>query len=229
VYEGLLSYGRRSKYQRDVIVAQVPALVSVEVWDAAQRALTENRIIRQCDEGVHLLRSLIHCGICDLTYSWTKGRGVVWYRCNGQVTHRGKIEGRCRAKSIRGDFLEPLVWSDVEAFLRDPGRLLDELAAQQCDNGVAAAREAERLLVEKALAEIPNQRDRVLEAFRRGHCTPEQLDEQMEAVRREEDAHRRRLSELVPVEPHAAEVVPEDLLRELRQRLNAGLTDAMRH
>lgn len=229
VYKGTLTYGRRSKSHRDVIFASVPPIVSPDVWQTAQRALSENRIIITRDQGVHLLRSVMRCGICDLNYSWTTGRGVVWYRCNGQVTHRGKIEGRCPAKSIRGDLIEPLVWADVEGFLRDPGSILDEFAAQHADTSLAAAREAERLTIERALAGIPDQRNRVLEAFRRGHCTPEQLDAQMAAISSEEDAHRRRLRELAPQEERDHPPIPDDLLRELRQRLDDGLDDDLRH
>ena len=86
VYKGRYHYGRRANRKREIIVADVPPLVSVELWEAAQDALRANRLMTKNPGRVYLLRSLIRCSICGLTYQGTPGRdGIAWYRCGGQV------------------------------------------------------------------------------------------------------------------------------------------------
>ena len=57
IYKGECLYGRRSKKGREPILATVPAIVSVEVWEMAQQALANNRLIPKNTGGRYLLRS----------------------------------------------------------------------------------------------------------------------------------------------------------------------------
>jgi site-specific DNA recombinase len=83
-----------------------------------------------------LLRGLIKCGVCGLTYiglvaNRPNGKREFYYRCNG--AHSPSVymaRGRCQAKAVRGDQLEQQVWSDVEAFLRNPEPVLQQLHAK---------------------------------------------------------------------------------------------------
>jgi len=229
VYKGECHYGRRTKTaNREVIISDVPPLITPEVWEAAQETLAKNRIMTKHGSRINLLRSVMRCGICGLNYSGTVGRDVGWYRCNGQTVDRGKFEGRCRSKSIRSDWLEPLVWQDVERFLREPGEIIEELAAERTDTSGAAVLEAERVGIQNALADLPAQRDRVLEAFRRSYMSPIDLDRQMEAVASEEKALQTRLAELTPAEPSTEDELDADLLQEIRTRLAEGVDDVMK-
>ena len=45
LYRGEQLYGRRSDKQREVVSAQAPALVSADVWQAAQETLGRNRAV----------------------------------------------------------------------------------------------------------------------------------------------------------------------------------------
>ncbi|MCI0441390.1 MAG: recombinase family protein [Chloroflexi bacterium] len=162
VYRGELQYGRRTIRPGggEVISASVPALASDEVWHAAQRTLKLNRIIPKNTERVYLLRSVIRCGICGLNYTGVHqaSRATTWYRCNGKALQRGKIEGKCPNKAFKGDQVEPLVWSDIERFLRNPGDILEELQREREMNDSTAAAEAERMSLEEALRQIAQER-----------------------------------------------------------------------
>ena len=53
-----------------------------------------------------------------------------YYHCNGRQAARGLygLTGRkCAAKSINGEYIERVVWADIESFLRDPGEILERL------------------------------------------------------------------------------------------------------
>lgn len=231
VYKGEYHYGRRSKKRdREIIVAKVPALVSEEIWQAAQETLGRNRLIAKNTGRVYLLRSLMKCGLCRLNYTAAAYKNEVFYRCNGQITYRDRSRGmeRCPSKWVRGSFLEPRLWADVERFLRNPGELVDELIAERNETSAAAALEAERQMAEAALAELPGQRDRVLDAYKRGHMGADRLDAEMASISEEEERWKHRLAELVPDETDE-DAADTDLLAEIRRRVDEGFDDATRH
>jgi site-specific DNA recombinase len=139
-YMGQHSFGKRSKNQnRKVIVREVPAIVSEQMWQAAQQVLRSNRImcVRNAKQP-YLLRGMIKCGLCGLTYSGMRMKAPQrdhYYRCNGRQFARGLyglFGKKCPGKSINGDYLERLVWADIESFLRKPGEILDRLRERIC-------------------------------------------------------------------------------------------------
>ena len=99
-----------------VISASVPPLVSDDVWDAAIATLKRNRALPRNSCHAYLLRSLIRCAVCGLSFCGTWARGPR-YRCNGSMAHRGPFAGKCIGASIKGEKLETAVWSDVSRFL----------------------------------------------------------------------------------------------------------------
>ncbi len=128
LYRGELQYGRRTaKRDREVIAAPIEALVSPALWDEAQAALTRNRRCAKNTHRVYLLKGVMKCSICGLTYVGSWSNKVGWFRCGGQLGERGVIDGRCPGCSVRTDAIEPAVWADIERFLRNPGDILDEL------------------------------------------------------------------------------------------------------
>ncbi|MBI2868495.1 MAG: recombinase family protein [Chloroflexi bacterium] len=231
IYKGVLQYGRRSdKPDREVISKTIPslALVSEEVWNAAQETLKRNRTIGPSAGRVYLLKSVIKCGNCGLTYvaSWNENRNQVWYRCNGHLTGRGPTEGRCTAKDVKGDYLEPVVWTDIDTFLRDPGSdLIKELAGEQEDNTSALVQEAERITLEKAMEQLAARRKNAINLGTRGRITDAELDELLDEITRKKAVVQEKLQALQPeVEEEPIKQLDEDLVTELRKRLDAGLT-----
>jgi site-specific DNA recombinase len=222
VYKGRYHYGRRANRKREVIVADVPPLVSEEMWGAAQDALRANRLMTKNPGRVYILRSLIRCGTCGLTYQGTPGRdGIAWYRCGGQVI-RGARDHRCQGKSIRGDWIEPIILDDVRRWLENPGDVLEELQEEQRHTSGAAVAEAERAVIEKRLAGLPGERDRLLEVYKRDLIDLDKLGEEFAKIKAEERVLTARLTELSPKED-ADEPLGEDVLAEIRRRLNEGL------
>src|ERR1700704_3420781 len=80
----------------------------------------------------YLLKGLIKCGLCGLTFSGIRiaRQRDHYYRCNGRQQARGLygIDGKkCPGKTLNGDYVERLVWADIESFLRNPGEILERL------------------------------------------------------------------------------------------------------
>jgi site-specific DNA recombinase len=230
-YRGELQYGRRvakGRPAREIISAPVAPLVSEELWHAAQAALAANQRIPKNTRRTYMLRGSMTCGICGLNYvgSWSKEFG--WYRCGGQLVERGPVPGKCPGVSVRTDKVEPAVWSDIEAWLRNPSDLLDELdgAREREDQGAIA--EAESITLAAALSRLEDQRQRVLALNIRGRMSDVELDKELDRIEGERaalnatlDALQAPVGDVVPQEVH-------DTLAEIRARLDAGLTDKQR-
>jgi site-specific DNA recombinase len=142
---------------------------------------------------------------------------------------RGPIEGRCPSKSVKGPELERPVWDDIERWLRNPGDLVDELAAERNGTAAAAVAEADRTTLEAALNNCASQRDRMLDLYRRGRIIVDELDSHLDRISEEQQALEERLRALDP-EPlaHVDDLPAEDILDEIRCRLDEGLDDERR-
>jgi len=223
-YKGELRYGRRTrKRDRQQIAAQITPLVSPELWAATQATLARNRVCAKNTRRVYLLRGVIHCASCGLTYVGSQGRADIgWYRCNGRNRERGPLAGRCTGPMVRTDTLEQVVWADIERFLRDPGDVLAELACER--EGSSAIAEAEAITLRRALDTLEEQQRTAIGLVVRGILPEAALRPELERIERERATLEPRLA---AVEASGAPKLPAlapELLAEIRARLEAGLT-----
>jgi site-specific DNA recombinase len=232
VYRGELLYGRRADINnypnrtREVIVASVPPLVPEETWYAAQETLSRNRICAKNSNYRYLLRSKIVCGTCGLSFVGTRAHGTdVWYRCNGYLVERGPVDGRCTSKAVKGDIIEPVIWADIEAWLRDPGPILEKLRAEANTDPATALLDAERITLEAALKEQTLEQDRVRHAFRKGRYSPEEFDQVMDEVDAATKGLQTRLAALQPPSELQDDLGSRDMLQTIRENLDSGLSD----
>jgi site-specific DNA recombinase len=233
-YMGVHEYGKRSSTGRQIILRTVPAIVTGDVWNKAQKTLAANFLLSKRGTRRHyLLRSLIKCGHCGLTYigvpaNRSNERNESYYKCNG-VHNRGLIGGpgqKCPSKAVRGGDLERIVWSDVEGFLRNPGSVLQQLRAKlevdagDTDKNKKAQRRLEGLVAEKA-----TERSRVIGLYRRGKLNDAEVDQQMSEIDLEGKALQGQLTELTGKLNGASSITSdlgsaEALLARLRERLD---------
>jgi site-specific DNA recombinase len=229
IYKGQLSYGRRTKKRdREVIVGSIEGLVSSALWDEAQATLARNRRCTKNTHRVYLLKGVMTCGVCGLTYvgSWSKDIG--WYRCGGQLVERGPIPGRCLGTSVRNDAIEPPVWHDIEVWLRNPGDVLDALDGASEREAQGAIAEAESITLARALKSLDDQKARMVKSVRMGVLTDAEVRAELSEIASQRATLEARVA---AVQAPEAEVVPQavhDLLAEIRARLDAGLTDPQR-
>ena len=229
VYKGILHYGRRSSRPngREVISAPITPLVSEDTWNAAIATLKRNRAMPRNSCHAYLLRSLIRCAVCGLSFCGTWARGPR-YRCNGSMAQRGPLQGKCIGASIKGELLEDTVWSDVYRFLTHPSELVDELLAESSDAGACAVAEAERASLIDARNSAQDRRKRAIDLYTRAKLSDTEFDAIAADVERELNALDERLADLEPDEDVADDAVSEDVLAEFRERLRHDLSEAER-
>ncbi len=239
-YMGQHQFGKRSKNpNRELIAQEVQAIVSKEIWQKAQRTLKSNVLFSKrnsCHQ--YLLRGLVKCGLCGLTYIGLtnrrpSGKTDFYYRCNGKHGTRG-IYGanghRCPSKDVNGDFLEASVWADVEDFLRNPSNVIALLQQRMAAERSDSKRSRDRLArLEDNLAGKVTERDRILSLFRKGRITEKDLDKQLDQISQEETAIRANMEDLTAtlrgVTDETAQLQStQALLQKLRGRLDQGIS-----
>lgn len=181
----------------------------------------------------YLLRGLIKCGLCGLTFSGMriKRQKDHYYRCNGRQQARGLygIDGKkCPSRTLNGDYVERLVWADIESFLRNPGELIQKLRERlSSHDGERQARQKELADLRAGLQQKTIERDRVLGLFRRGRIDETTLDQQLDQIDSEATELRDEVqsaSASLAVGDRTAQLQSaEELLATLRKRLEAPI------
>jgi site-specific DNA recombinase len=118
----------RPRNPEEWILIPVPAIVSEELFDAAQRRLAGNRAYRK-DDSPYLLQGLTVCACCSYAV-WGIARGsrrrYRYYVCSGTESRRFGGQAVCSMRSVRADALEEHVWDSVRATVEHPDRVLEE-------------------------------------------------------------------------------------------------------
>lgn len=240
VYKGVHIYGKRSKKPRELIERPVPPVVEPDTWQRAQETLRKNQLFsRRNAKRRYLLRGLVKCQTCGCNYVGSTFHGPgrkpkVYYRCGGQEAYRGRCTGRCTSKAVNCEFLEHTVWADIVGFIENPGDVLAALAEErQQESEHVGQIVRERANVEAALSAKTGERDRVLDAYRKGIIESDDLEREMGKIRAETAALEEHIAYLdgqLEASSRAAESLrsAESLLLELRERLGKPLSWEMK-
>ncbi|GIO06275.1 serine recombinase [Brevibacillus reuszeri] len=202
-YKGIHEYGKRSTRQREVIEREVPAIVDVETWEKAQQVLRDNQLeaVRNTKNS-YLLRSLMKCQCCGLTYV-----GIHYYRsnrtlkgyyvCTGKQAYKGPMQGKCKSKNLPQDWIEDLVWQDCLAFINQPGEALQEIAAaMEVKESEKSDLESEATLIQNSIDDKDVERQSILDLFRKNIITFTDLEKQIQKINYEKDVLEQRLKEI---------------------------------
>jgi site-specific DNA recombinase len=189
----------KSRY--GAIESPVPALVTEDLWNRVQQQLTRNRALAKRNANhLYLLRGLISCAGCGWGFAGMMKPGVArqetgYYRCNGQLAAKCTTASeRCKAKVIPAGWLEELIWQDCVAFISDPGDTLAKAQAQLRERlGEAARGVVEQQRLQRALADLEGDKDRVLVLYRKGRIPLADAEHQLDAIQSEASELRREL------------------------------------
>ncbi|MBN1660990.1 MAG: recombinase family protein [Anaerolineae bacterium] len=142
-YAGVWRYGKMAREngqwvenpEEHLLVVEVPAIVSRDMWEAAQLRLIENRNNGRCNRKYdYLLSRRATCGTCGLKMTGcsksSKGKIYLYYRCPGN-TPNSNTARECDLRLFRADHVDAVVWAWVRSLLVDPDELLAGLKAYQ--------------------------------------------------------------------------------------------------
>jgi len=177
---------QRFKSKEHWILVSIPAIISEETFEAAQRQLERNaNFSSRNTKRQYLLSGLIVCGKCSHNYSArTMKNGKAYYGCNSKMSHITPVS--CKTPYVRGEVIEPLVWDSVKELLSQPKLIIDQVEKQSQNNGNGYLRVSLQTMNEnigKKMAEV----DRLLEAYKIGAIDSQLLKREMDKIKAEQE------------------------------------------
>jgi site-specific DNA recombinase len=195
-HPGPRSFLQRRRPKEEWIEIPVPAIVSEDLFVAAQRVSRDNSQFsrRRAIPGSWLLRYLVTCGQCGIKMGCqrtptSRGGYNMYYLCHYRDALRaGGAERRCAEAATRANELDALVWDEVRNVLLQPEVLLSgerELVAHAAvPDDQLLAEQLERL--RRRLEQVEAERRRLIDVYQAG------LVDLADVQRREAEIDNRR-------------------------------------
>ena len=151
---------RLPKDQWIEIPGVTPAIISQEIFDAAQKQLQVNRTKTvPTTKHEYLLRGHIKCRRCGRAYVGSSGR---LYRCTGKLKFLVHFD-RCNNKTWVAKNLERLVWAELERYLSNRDLIVSELEKQRQDANQSEIFETELQQIERQLKAVDREQYQLLQ------------------------------------------------------------------
>ena len=182
---------RRASSTHDVPTAEwllipVPALVSEQLFTAAQDQLEENRRrARTTRRGArYLLQGLVVCARCGYAYYGKaisnrarKGhrRDYAYYRCIGTDAYRFGGQRVCTNTQVRTDRLEQAVWQEICGLLREPKRLVNEYE-RRLEVAQHPPGEADGAMLDKQITKLRQGIGRLIDGYSEGYIDQDEFE-----------------------------------------------------
>lgn len=232
-YRGIHYYGRRTNRKRELIPREYPALVNTETWEKAQQVLRDNQLeSMKNSKRQYLLRRLIKCGICGMSYHGTaygnKGeKPRAYYMCNGKSAYKGPNEVKCTSKNVPSEWIENLVWQECVKFIENPGEAINELSTgMDIRKSQQTTLEAEKYKALTAFNEKEAEKQSILDLYRKRIIGSVDVEQQLQKITQEKKVLEERVRELDQKITTEKTMITkfnkiEDLLTNLRVKLNS--------
>jgi len=139
-YAGVWRYGKTTRKDGQwiqnsddhLLAVKVPALISRDLWKAAQVRLAENRSNGRCNrKHDYLLSGRVTCGTCGLKMAgsskFSQGKVYLYYRCPATVPNSNTAR-TCHAPSFRAGDVDAVTWEWIRSNIINPDELLRDCA-----------------------------------------------------------------------------------------------------
>lgn len=235
-YKGIHEYGKRATRERELIVREVASIVSADTWERAQQTLKDNQIEAfRNNTRFYLLRGIIKCGCCGLTYyggafNGPKRGKKAYYMCGGKTAYKGPLQGKCYSKNIPADWIEELAWQECLRFIKNPGEALKELdTGMETRKSFKAKYIEEKSMILKRIMDKEPERQSILALYRQKMIKAIDVEKQLQDILLETEALERRIKELDKLMAAEQDLAyqfesAEELLSELRAKIENDIT-----
>ncbi|ABK61503.1 recombinase family protein [Clostridium novyi] len=189
-YKGVHEYGKRSQKKREIITREVPAIITEDIWNKAQGVIKDNIIeATRNRKRNYLLKGLIKCGKCGCNYVGAKYKhSNYYYVCGGKIKYNGPF-GKCTSKNLNGEYIENMIWNDITEFINNPGEtinILKENLKTKDSNKQDLINQKE--LLETNLRAKETEKQSILDLFRKGIITANDVEIQLSKIQKEFNA-----------------------------------------
>jgi len=204
-YYGHWEWGKRSyKKNRTIIPGYSPTIIDEETYKLAQKVLQSNSLI-QSDKQTHnyLLRGLIRCGICGNAYCGSTSKvghnhsqEKSYYRCTGRTQWKHIGAKKCPADSLIADDIEEIVWVDVQAYIKNPDIIIQQLENQLKPIDISFPAQIDE--VKQQISEIDRKETNLIRLVAESHeINLEKVDDMLNEYREQKQSLYEYLNQLV--------------------------------
>lgn len=187
------------------IKVDTPQIVTEDIFEKAQELLKKRKNHhpggnRKYD---YLLRGYFYCAECGSIMGGTtkktfmrkngKKYGPYYYqgyrRMGRSLKHREDVKDEkkknCKLRQIKTEEIDSVVWGVIESIVANPQLIID--AIRQKKPFAEKEVEAKLAKIEKRLAELRREKEKVVSLFRKELITEEELDEQIREINTERE------------------------------------------
>jgi site-specific DNA recombinase len=195
-------YSVKDRDRADWLEIPVPALVSEDTWQRAQRRLQDNKRYAARNSKVpSLLQGLASCAGCGYAYyrghtTTTAGNKIYYYRCLGSDDYRYEHGRVCDNKPVRADYLDTVVWNHITALLANPTLIRTEIDRRLEQLRTADPTTAQQHRLEHALTKASAAITRLIKAYQEELISLDELRERMPELRARDTSLRGQLDAL---------------------------------
>ncbi len=193
----------RYRPKEEWIPIQVSSIMSRETFEFAQQQLKQNALMANRNtKHTYLLKGLIKCGKEKGSMHGIPVHGKRYYRCHFK-SHLNAIIP-CNSSIVKADQIESVVWTSMSDLLSDPNLIRNQyekwISKREKEINCFLTSDYQSKNTENELLRLKTEENNMLQAFRSGAITLEQLKEQNEVIlkeRKEIDKSKAILSTLL--------------------------------
>ena len=195
-------YSVKDRDRQDWLEIAVPALVSEDTWQRAQRRLADNKRFAARNSKVpSLLQGLAACSHCGYAYyrghtTTSAGNKIYYYRCLGTDNYRYEHGRVCDNKPVRTDYLDKVVWDHISGLLADPRLVRAEIDRRLDQLRTADPTTAQQQRLQQALNKATASINRLIKAYSEELISLDELRERTPELRSRESSLRGQLDAL---------------------------------
>jgi site-specific DNA recombinase len=190
-YKGIHEYGKRGSRRKELIVREVPAIVTPELWEEARVVSKNNSIMstRNMKNYTFLLRGLLTCSVCGRKfYGITYKEKSSVYVCSGKRGENKRLMGsNCIANNVKVDDIEPLIVNDIKYMLLHADELISDLRRKSANSDIdknVLDEELKKLLL--SIQNLNSEKTNIYKLFRKNKISEDDLDIQLNEISKEE-------------------------------------------
>ncbi|MFC1956730.1 recombinase family protein [Chloroflexota bacterium] len=214
-----------------------PPIISQELFNRAQRKLSERQSVPGRALVEYLLRGHVYCPACGSKITGTMlNRKYRYYRCAGTkpTSSRTTI---CREPYIKADSLEQVVWDTVSEAIKNPEVMIAALREQIEGQKDGLAKETdidiEIKKLSKRIKAYDKQQKRLVRLFKLGAIDEDTMLNEMNQVKIDRNTLQERLAELENCKKalqglQHAEVKVNDFCEALRHQIDCSSNETKR-
>jgi site-specific DNA recombinase len=192
---------KRDRPRDQWVEIAVPAIVSNDIFDLAERRLQDNkRFAARRTKEPSLLQGLVVCRSCGYAYyrtsTTTSRRKIYYYRCLGSDDYRWENGKVCNNSPVRQDYLDEVVWNHLTTLLSDPALVLGELERRLGELRSSNPTGLQKSRLDLEIGRVTTAMERLVVAYQEELLSLEELRRRMPDLRKKEISLRADLKAL---------------------------------